>query len=208
MLLKDFYKQSVDLNDTMSGGWSCLYYGIFSNIIEENNYENVAEIGIGYGTHAKYILKNNNIKTLFLIDPMKKYDNDGFVDDILKNESDNHFNEMYDLINKELDPWKSKYTWFRQESLSITEDQIPTESLDCIFIDGNHEYSYVKKDLVFWWKKIRNGGQLLGDDYSVHPGVYLAVNEFASENNLKFDLLNKKDCDHKIYRIKKDNHFE
>jgi hypothetical protein len=208
MLLKDFYRDTVDLNDSLKGGWGNLYYGVFSDVIREHNYKNIAEIGIGYGTHAKYILKNNDIEKLYLIDPMKKYENDGFVDDILKHETtsySDHFEEMYDLINNELEPWKNKYKWFRQESITITEEQIANESLDCVFIDGNHEYSYVLKDLNFWWQKIRVNGQLLGDDYSVHPGVPQAVHEFVKEKNLKLDLLNKKDCDHIIYRIKKIN---
>jgi hypothetical protein len=87
MLLKDFYRDTVDLNDSLKGGWGNLYYGVFSDVIREHNYKNIAEIGIGYGTHAKYILKNNDIEKLYLIDPMKKYENDGFVDDILKHET-------------------------------------------------------------------------------------------------------------------------
>ena len=205
MLLKDFYKHVVHLNDSLTGGWAPLYYGIFSDIIKENNYKYIAEIGIGYGTHAKYILKNNDIEKLYLIDPMKKYDNDGFVDDILKQKStyNNHFDEMYDLINNELKPWNEKYIWFRQESISINNEQIPNEKLDCIFIDGNHEYSFVRDDLNFWWNKLKHGGQILGDDYWMH-GVYSAVNEFAKQQNITVDFLTKKDCDYKIYRIKKE----
>lgn len=204
MLLKDFYKNVVELNDTLKGGWAPLYYGVFSDVISENKYKYIAEIGIGYGTHAKYILKNNDIEKLYLIDPMKKYDNDGFVDDITKQKSNynDHFDEMYDLISNELKPWDEKYTWFRQESISITNEQIPDETLDCVFIDGNHEYSFVKDDLMFWWEKIRKGGQILGDDYWMQ-GVYLAVNEFIKEKNVSVDFLSKKEYDYKIYRIKK-----
>jgi phospholipid N-methyltransferase len=117
MKLEDYYREVVDMNDSLKGGWGSIYYGIFSKVIEENNYKNIAEIGIGYGTHAKYILKNNtNINHLYLIDPMKYYPNDNFVSDILKNESNDHFNEMFQLINKELLQYKDKYTWFRVDN--------------------------------------------------------------------------------------------
>lgn len=206
MKLKDFYSEIVYNNDNFIAGWSKLYYGVFSKVIEENNYKKIAEVGIGYGTHAKFILKNNtNIEHLYLIDPMKYYLNDGFAEDIISKEPEipgNNFNELYDLINLELNNWKEKYTWFRTESLSVTNDQIKDGSLDCIFIDGDHSYEAVIKDLSFWWKKLKFGGQLLGDDYWMYE-VAQAVQKFANENNLSYDLLNRDDSNYKIYRFTK-----
>jgi hypothetical protein len=204
MKLKDFYRNTVDLNDSMKGGWARCYYGVFTNVIKENGYKVIAEVGIGYGTHAKYILKNNEIQHLYLIDPTKYYPNDGFAEDIMKQEPEipeNNFNELYNLINEELLPWKDKYTWFRSESLSITNTQIPDSSIDCIFIDGDHSYNAVLNDLQFWWDKVRPGGQLLGDDYWMGD-VAKAVNEFAKNNSLTFDFLTN-GTDYKIYRFNK-----
>jgi hypothetical protein len=206
MKLTQFYRNTVDLNDSMTGGWSKCYYGVFTDVINQNDYKNIAEIGIGYGTHAKYILKNNqNINRLYLVDPTKFYENDGFADDIMKQEPEipgNNFNELYQLITDELNPWKDKYTWFRTESLSITNEQVPDESLDCIFIDGDHSYKAVLNDLTFWWKKLKTGGQMLGDDYWMQ-GVADAVNEFARNHKLSFDFLTTQTSDYKIYRFKK-----
>jgi hypothetical protein len=53
MDLQTYYKNAVLKNETMTGGWGPNYYGVFSAIINENNYKTVAEIGIGYGTHEK-----------------------------------------------------------------------------------------------------------------------------------------------------------
>jgi len=33
-----------------------------------------------------------------------------------------------------------------------------------VYIDGNHHYNEVLKDLVRWWPKIKKGGILAGDD--------------------------------------------
>jgi hypothetical protein len=205
MKLSQFYRNTVDLNDSMKGGWATYYYGVFSKVISENNYKIIAEVGIGYGTHAKYILKNNNdIDKLYLIDPTKYYENDGFAEDIMKQQPEipgNNFNELYELIKNELSNWQDKFTWFRTESLSITQEQIPDESVDCIFIDGDHSYNAVLNDLQFWWKKLKTGGQLLGDDYWMND-VSKAVNIFAIKNNLSFDFLTN-GGDYKIYRFKK-----
>lgn len=41
-------------------------------------------------------------------------------------------------------------------------------SIDLIFIDGDHSYDGVKRDLLAWWPKVRRGGWLGGHDYA-HP---------------------------------------
>jgi hypothetical protein len=206
MKLSDFYRQTVDLNDSGQGGWSSIYYGVLSRVINENGYKNVAEVGIGYGTHAKQLLKETSVSNLILVDPMVYYPNDGFAEDVMKQTPEipgNNFEEFAGLIRKELSPWEGRYTWLRVPSLAVTQEQIPDGSLDCIFIDGDHSYDAVLADLSFWWKKLRVGGQLLGDDYWM-PTVSSAVEHFAKRNLLRYDFLYRHGSTYKIYRFKKD----
>ena len=206
MKLKDYYKNEVKINDSMQGGWASLYYGIFSKVIDENNYKNIVEVGIGYGTHAKHILnKNTNIEKLYLIDPMKYYPNDLFADNIMNQEPEvegNNFNELYELINEELSGWNDKIIWLRKESLTVTEEEIPNNSVDCVFVDGDHSYEAVLNDLKFWWGKIVVGGQLMGDDYWMDD-VKKAVKKFSEEYNIYFDLLTNENNNYQIFRFTK-----
>jgi len=205
MKLEDFYRQTVIENENQTRGWSSYYYGVLTKVINENNYKNIVEVGIGYGLHAKYILKTTNIDKLTLVDPMKYYPNDMFASDIMSKKAmipGNNFNEMYDLINNELSPYKERYTWLRTESQSVTDEMIPNRSVDCVFVDGDHTYNAVLKDLALWWKKVREGGQMLGDDYWMDD-VSRAVGDFAKLYNLKFDFLYKEGTDYKIYRFQK-----
>ena len=56
-----------------------------------------------------------------------------------------------------------------------------------VYIDGNHDYEYVKSDIDLWYPKIINGGVLSGHDYSSnHPGTKLAIDEFMSKQKLNF----------------------
>lgn len=62
---------------------------------------------------------------------------------------------------------------------------------DFIHIDAGHSYEDVKKDLNFWYPKLKKGGLFSGDDYInfINPqegkyGVVEAVNEFINNNNL------------------------
>jgi len=115
----------------------------------------------------------------------------------------NNFNELYDLIRNELNPWDDKYVFFRNKSLDITPDQIPDESLDAVFVDGAHDYDNVFADLNFWIKKIRKGGQMLGDDY-IMDDVKRAVDDFSNLNKINYDLLSLETTKYPIFRFKKD----
>ena len=169
--------------------WPKIYYGIFSKVINDNNFKNCAEIGIGYGMHAKQVLDNTQLKKLYLIDPMQWYSNDGFPPDVQKMGG---FEVLVKNIKIHLSEHKDRYKWFRKRSLEITNEEIQDESLDAVFLDADHSYRAVCRDLPFWWKKIKKNGWLLGDDYnSCHPGTTRAVNEFSRKNNLKLEFLYK-----------------
>ncbi len=61
-------------------------------------------------------------------------------------------------------------------------------SLDFVFIDGEHLYQNVKDDLILWHPKVRVGGLFCGHDYNGKGdngggfGVRRAVDEFAQAN--------------------------
>jgi hypothetical protein len=198
--LDPYYKELINVWKR-GGGWGGLYYGIFSKVITENNFKVCVEIGIGYGLHAKEILENTNVDKLYLVDPMCYYPNDGFVDDVIKFGG---FEKLVTNIKTNLNDHADRYTWYRCPSLSITNEQIPDGSIDAVFIDGDHSYEAVSKDLAFWWKKLRNGGWLLGDDYkSCFPSTTKAVDDFCAQNNLSIEFLTKPNSTVKGYPIYK-----
>lgn len=55
-------------------------------------------------------------------------------------------------------------------------EEVPDESLDFIFIDADHGYDAVKKDIAAWAPKVKKGGLISGHDINL-PGVYDAVVE-------------------------------
>jgi len=68
--------------------------------------------------------------------------------------------------------------------------KIADASLDFIFIDGDHSYEGVQRDLLAWMPKVKPGGWLMGHDYGNKPdgGVKRAVDELG--------MLVEKDSDH------------
>jgi predicted O-methyltransferase YrrM len=63
---------------------------------------------------------------------------------------------------------------FSENAVNKFED----EFFDIIYIDGNHTYEAVAKDIELWSPKIKRGGFVLGHDFN-WPGVKKAVEEAA-----------------------------
>lgn len=58
------------------------------------------------------------------------------------------------------------------------------ESLDCVYIDGDHDYEPVKQDILSWASKIKKGGFISGHDYHFE-GVRKALNELFDGIQIK-----------------------
>jgi hypothetical protein len=66
----------------------------------------------------------------------------------------------------------------------------PDETIDFIYIDGDHTYEAVAADIAGWWPKLKVGGILAGHDYNDQtPGTVQAVDEFSAclEKEKKFN---------------------
>jgi predicted O-methyltransferase YrrM len=53
-------------------------------------------------------------------------------------------------------------------------------SMDLVFIDASHSYSYVKSDSENAFKMLSGSGTIVWDDYTYYPGIYAYLNEIAS----------------------------
>jgi predicted O-methyltransferase YrrM len=74
-----------------------------------------------------------------------------------------------------------------------TEAAAQFGSLDWVYIDANHTYEAVKRDLATYYALLRPGGVLAGDDYGMGgwwgDGVREAVDEFAGAQELALTVL-------------------
>jgi len=146
------------------------------------------EIGVYKGEHAESMLKELNIKKLYLIDPYESYAEN------LNNFPMGEKNDLKDIEDEayaKLIRYNNKIEWIIKKSSDAINDI--KEKVDFVYIDGNHEYKYVKKDIEDYWKLVKEGGVLGGDDFfngmdNQHDGVINAVIEFATKMNLQLHV--------------------
>lgn len=79
---------------------------------------------------------------------------------------------------------------------------------ELIFIDGNHSYEYVKKDIWNCSNFLSNNGVMIVHDYSKnanHIGVIQAVNEFVIENGWQMIFIpeNRESTDYRSVILQK-----
>lgn len=72
----------------------------------------------------------------------------------------------------------------------------PDNYFDMIYIDGDHSYDGVTKDLEISYLKVKENGYICGHDYSSEkfPQVVNSVNDFLTKYNLKIKYLTKDGC--------------
>lgn len=118
-----------------------------------------AEIGVAKGENALSMLQELNISRLYLIDPYFEVVAD------------------YNAAVHKLDRYAEKTKFIK-----LTSDQavnmIP-EKLDFAYIDGDHSYEFVRKDIMHYQRLLKPNGVIGGHDYSPAKGVVDAVDECA-----------------------------
>lgn len=140
-----------------------------------------AEIGVFKGENAESILTTLNIKQLYLIDPYEPYTNVAEDEVILNHALDECLLRLYDKF-------KTKITFLLTKSEDAVND-IPN-NLDFVYIDGDHKYNMVKKDIQNYYPKLRRGGILGGHDYYAMSEVCKAVDEWVKRMHHKLYVKN------------------
>jgi hypothetical protein len=78
----------------------------------------------------------------------------------------------------------------------------PDGKAGLIYIDADHRYESVKRDLNDWLPKLKQGGIMCGHDYGVEIfGVTQAVDEFCKEHGWEIILLNENGGDFALKKI-------
>lgn len=81
---------------------------------------------------------------------------------------------LYETFLSNIEPVKTHINPVRKFSADAVKNY-KRNSLDFVFIDGNHEHPFIDEDIKLWYPKVKSGGIIAGHDYP-HPPVFEAVN--------------------------------
>jgi methyltransferase family protein len=146
-----------------------------------------AEIGVWKGDGAAEILRRLHPRKLHLVDPWRfepTYEQARYGGRSSQEELDAICASVEERFAGEI------------EAGIVEIHRLPSEAaaarfVDCyfdwVFIDGNHLYEFVKRDLEAFGPKVRPGGFVAGDDYADEGwwegGVRRAVDEAVAEGS-------------------------
>jgi hypothetical protein len=134
----------------------------WSRVINARGLRDVAEIGVWKGEFAEAVLSRcPEIGTYLMVDPWRH------LDDWNKpaNADDASFDDYYQLVLERTSPWAAKRSVLRGRTTEVIHE-VPDESLDFAYIDGDHSLRGITIDLLGIWPKVRSGGIVGGDDFS------------------------------------------
>lgn len=94
-------------------------------------------------------------------------------------------NSLYEKFLQNVDRVKHIVNSIRGYSVEIAKTY-QDDSLDFVFIDGDHRYECVAEDIKAWLPKVKSGGILSGHDYGWCSDVRKAVHEVLGDGEEQY----------------------
>ena len=117
-----------------------------------------AEIGVLYGAFSKQLCEKNPNLKLYCVDPYLAYY--GFLPGPPDQDAQD---KIFESCKETMAPYNHEF--IRKTSIEAAKD-FKDESLDFVYIDGNHDLLNVVLDITLWSPKVRKGGIIGGHDYT------------------------------------------
>ena len=124
-----------------------------------------AEIGVWKGDFSERILAVTAPRALHLVDPWQfqpEFPERMYGGKVAKGQGD--MDTMFEQVRERF-RGRTNVEFHRGYSDSVLT-QFNDGYFDWVYIDGNHYYEYVRRDLDLAFQKVRPGGYITGDDYN------------------------------------------
>lgn len=137
-----------------------------------------AEIGVADGRFSEFICQTIPHLKLICVDPWDTYSGN------TRGGGKDQQHGNFELAKKRMKDYD--VTFLRKKSTEAVFD-VQDESLDFVYIDGNHDYDFVMEDLIGWSRKVKPGGLIAGHDYYhfTNSGVIEAVDDFTTAHGIR-----------------------
>lgn len=155
--------------------------------VTKHGFKSGAEIGCEAGITTSFLLRHCSQLHLYAVDTWGD-----LVPESLRSEAYNYHTKNFDVIYPRfldrVKHYRNRLTILQGVSWEMA-CKVEDGSLDFIFIDADHGYESVMKDILAWVPKVRPGGLISGHDYDPkHEDVYgvvQAVDEYFGKDNFK-----------------------
>lgn len=119
------------------------------------------EVGVRRGFYSFRMLSKIPNLTLYLVDPYVNYGDDEAEVSDCKHED--HFKQATIRLKR------FPNICFMREKSADAARLFCDNSIDFVYIDGNHSFCYAMEDLIIWSRKVRSGGIVAGHDFCTWP---------------------------------------
>ena len=127
------------------------------------------EVGVRNGKYSQALCRWMPKLKLYCVDPWEDYDE--YPERYIRNYVTDH-KSAYENAKERLAKYNCELIRaYSADAVTRFED----ESLDFVFIDGNHSFQYVISDIALWSRKVKKGGIISGHDYFNTREVGLAL---------------------------------
>jgi SAM-dependent methyltransferase len=116
------------------------------------------EVGTEGGKYAECLLRKMPRLTLDCIDCWESYD--GYREKMVDQQAN-----YYLKAQEKLSPHQGRFKLIKRYSMDAVKDY-DNNSVDFVYIDGNHNFVNVANDIAEWSKKVKPGGIILGHDFT------------------------------------------
>lgn len=140
------------------------------------------EIGVAEGWYSSRIMELGEVDEMYGVDPYTPHQ--GYRDYT----RETTYNRLQTNAHNALDKCPNYY--FIKDFSTKAATKFELNSLDFVYIDGDHSYQAVTEDITTWIKKLKPGGIIAGDDYILSDrdkrfyDVIRAVDDYVATNNI------------------------
>lgn len=140
------------------------------------------EIGVAEGWYSNKIMELGQVEEMYGIDPYLPHQ--GYRDYT----RETTYDKLQATAHARLDKYPNYY--FIKDFSVKASKRFENNSLDFVYIDGDHSYEAVLQDIITWITKVKPGGILAGDDYMRSSrdkrfyDVIRAVDDYVAHNNI------------------------
>jgi len=156
------------------------FQSVYKNVVENGkDGDHFVEIGAWLGRSASFMateIKNSGKKIKFDVIDTWKGSNEFYHNDYIEKHG-----SVYENFLKNIDTLKEFINPIVECSY-IAPKYYEDSTLDFVYIDADHGYETVKKDILSWYPKVKMGGIIAGHDYYNSDHVIRAVKDTIGDD--------------------------